>query len=45
MLIVTGIIFLLYTTVHADPEGTVTVTPAATEIGPADIAFLFVVIV
>ncbi len=44
-LIVTGIILILYTTVHTDPAGTVTLTPAATVIGPAVIAFLFSVIV
>ena len=39
-LIVTGIIFLLYTTVQTDPLGMVTITPALTVIGPAVIAFL-----
>jgi hypothetical protein len=39
-LIVTGIILIFYTTVHVDPLGIVTVTPALTVIGPAVIAFL-----
>jgi len=44
-LIVTGIILILYTTVHVDPLGTVTVTPESIVTGPAVIAFLFVEIV
>jgi hypothetical protein len=38
---VTGI----YKTTQLEPEGTVTVTPELTVIGPTDEAFLFVVIV
>lgn len=36
---------MAYTTVQVEPEGTVTTTPEFIEIGPADIAFLLVVIV